>query len=426
MSKTTLHIIADDLTGAADTGIQFAKRGLYTILIPFHMEAVRDLHAAQVIALNTDTRRMPSERAYERVKETASLLKDRNSIYKKIDSTLRGNVGAEIEAVMDAAGIGFAILAPAFPTYGRTTVNGVHLVNGQPLSRTEAASDPVSPVSESHIPTLIRGQTRLKIGQIGLKELHREQIPLKQTISQHVDNGERIIVFDAVTDDDLSIIAETAMSISPPPLMVGSAGLADQVSRILRQREHRPITRKTKSDGAIIVVSGSLSAVTSKQLDAIGEAGKGEIIYVDAGELIESRTADSKREDEIVSKVISVMSSTRVAGIRSAGTCRTAPAYANEADLPRLIVDCLGRLTLQIVRRCPQPISGLILTGGDMALAAFRHLGISGVRLVDEILPGIPCGEVIDGEFGGLTVVTKAGAFGDESALIKCIDFLYG
>ena len=420
-----LYIIADDLTGAADTGIQFAKRGLYTILLPFDMEAVCGLREAQVVALNTDTRRMPPDRAYEKVKGTTSLLKGQHSIYKKIDSTLRGNVGAEIEAVLDAAGIGFAILAPAFPACGRTTVDGVHLVNGQPLSRTEVASDPVNPVNESHIPTLISGQTRLKIGQIDLKRLRRGQISLRRTISQRADSGERIIIFDAATDDDLSEIADAAMSISPPPLMVGSAGLADQLSIILSRREHTQhptITRKTRDDGVIIVVSGSLSAVTSKQLDTIGKAGKGKIIPVDAGKFIEARTPDLERK--IVSEVISAMSATGVAGIRSAGTYHTAPEYAHEDDLPRLIVDCLGRLVAQIVRRSPQPVRGLILTGGDMALSAFRHLGISSVRLVDEILPGIPYGQVIEGEFSGLKMVTKAGAFGDESALVKCIDFL--
>jgi len=422
-----LYIIADDLTGAADTGIQFAKRGLHTILLPFDMEAVCELREAQVVALNTDTRRMPPDEAYEKVKGTTSLLKCQHSIYKKIDSTLRGNLGAEIEAVLDAAGIGFAILAPAFPACGRTTVDGVHLVNGQPLSQTEAASDPVNPVNESHIPTLIRGQTRLKVGQIDLKELHRGQIPLLRTILQRADSGERIIIPDAATDDDLSEIAGAAMSISPPPLMVGSAGLANQLSIILSRRENtenRAIAHKTRDDGVIIVVSGSLSSITSKQLGAIGKAGKGKIIPVDAGKFIEACATESEQEHEIVSEVISAMSATGVAGIRSAGTYHTAPEYAHEDDLPRLIVDCLGSLAAQIVRHSPQPVRGLILTGGDMALSAFRHLGISSVRLVDEILPGIPYGQVIEGEFSGLKVVTKAGAFGNESALVKCIDFL--
>ncbi len=429
-SEVMLYIIADDLTGAADTGIQFAKRGLSTILIPFSMENVGsacDPRNVQVVALNTDTRRISPEQAYDKVKAAASILKGQHNIYKKIDSTLRGNIGAEIEAVMDATGIELAILAPAFPACGRTTVNGIHLVNGQPLSQTEVASDPVTPVDESHIPSLIRGQTCLKRGQIDLKDVRRGHISLRRTLLQHAKSGEKIIIFDAETDDDLSKIAEASMSISPPPLMVGSAGLANQISRILKRREHtenRIITHEIKHDGAIIIVSGSLSTVTRKQLGVVRETGKGEIISVDIGKIIDVEDMDSKRENEIISKIISSMNATGVAGVQSSGTYQTAPEYANEDNLPRLIVDCLGKLAAKIVRRYPQTIRGLILTGGDTALAVFKHLGISCVRLVDEILPGIPYGQVMGDEFAGLAVVTKAGAFGDESALVECIDFL--
>ena len=500
-----LGIIADDLTGAADTGIQFAKRSFRTTLLPFSLESIGPLcclHEAQIVALNTDTRGMQAELAYDTVRNAAALLMQTlhpQSVYKKIDSTLRGNVGAEIKAVLDATGSKIAILAPAFPAYNRTTKEGIHFVDGQPLSRTEAASDPVSPVDESHIPTLIRAQTGLKVGHIGLKEVRRGPVSLQHSIAQHIGAGEKIIVFDAVTDDDLGNIAEAGTSeyhmlpaceMPSPPLMVGSAGLANQLSRLsfssievgpnaeglkspfvkgdlggfsememcapeippnppLRKGGTEVSLRKGGTElsvpesahegndesttcyqlvkGVIVLISGSLSAVTSRQLDEVRRTGKGKIIPVDVHRVVGDHKAGSKRRSEIVSEVISAAEASKVIGVQSVKRHRCDGRnieFGRRQDSPKLVVKCLGRIALQVVKDCPQTIRGMILTGGDTALAVFKHLGISQVRLVDEILPGIPYGHVADGEFVGLAVVTKAGAFGDANALVKCVDFL--
>lgn len=429
-----LLIIADDLTGSADTGVQFAKRGFHTILLPFGLEGESGLSEAQVVALNTNTRGMQPESAYETVEDaTAAFVQafHPQSIYKKIDSTMRGNVGAEIQAVLDASDSAMAIVAPAFPDYNRTTIDGIHFVNGQPLSRTEAALDPVSPVNESHIPTLLQGQTKLKIGHINLEGVRHGAGSLKHLICQHVKDGEKIIVFDAVTDDDLSRIAEAGMSISPRPLMVGSAGLANQLSGLFEQpvapEAHIAVRDR---EGTIVIVSGSLSNVTSTQLDKVRRSGKGKIIPVQVHKLLEDR--EPGRENtfpplakggirQVVSDILSAVEKSRTIGIQSVKERRFAE---HDSRMPSLVVECLGMIALQIVRECPQPVRALILTGGDTALSVFRHLGISQVRLIDEILPGIPYSQVVDGEFDGMTIVTKAGAFGGEGALVGCIDFL--
>ncbi len=214
----TLAIIADDLTGAADTGVQFAKRDLYTVLLPVGMKAAEaHLHDAQVVALNTASRGMEAKQAYDVVRDATELLVQKlhpQMIYKKVDSTLRGNVGSEIEAVMDATESEFALLAPAFPANGRTTSGGVHFVRGQPLAHTEAASDPVHPVNESHIPTLIQSQTALKAGHIGLEMVRSSVRSLQRAILDHVKDGEKIIVFDAVADGDLNTIAEAIVGLN--------------------------------------------------------------------------------------------------------------------------------------------------------------------------------------------------------------------
>ena len=427
-SKLIINIIADDLTGAADTGIQFAKNGLYSVLFPLGLQ-VANIHKSEVIALNTATRDIQPESAYDEVRNAVQFLMRKRHpmfIYKKIDSTLRGNVGVEIEAVMDATDGMYAILAPAFPACGRTTEAGVHFVNSRPVAHTEVANDLVNPVNESHIPTLIRSQTGLEVGHIALAEVRHGSETLQKYILQHIEDGEKIIVFDAITDGDLGIVAEAGMSMSYPPLMVGSAGLADQISRLWPVSESRRIYRsshtKMGNDGLIIIVSGSLSVVTAQQLDYIGKVGKAEIISIDVCDQIGNQGNNLECDSIIVSKIMSAAETNRVIGIRSVKV--TQPEEMR--DLPRLVVDWLGKLVSQVVRDYPGPVQGLIITGGDTALAVFRQLKITQMHLIDEILPGIPYGHTIGDGSAGLDIVTKAGSFGRTDALEKCIDFLIG
>ena len=415
--EATLAVIADDLTGAADTGVQLAKRGLHTVLLPFRLDrsgASHYLREARVIAINTATRGVESKQAYDTVRSATALLMQTlhpQIIYKKVDSTLRGNLGAEIEAVMDATGSEFAVLAPAFPAYGRTTSGGAHFVNGQPLAQTEAAGDPVCPVRESHIPTLLQSQTELSVGHIDLETVRSRS--LQHIIQKHVKGGERIIVFDAVTDDDLNSIVKAGMLMSPPPLMAGSAGLANQLSGLSLFRGAGQVPARASGEGVVIVISGSLSAVTSKQLERVRKAGMGDVVRV------EMPGDESEWGRQIIPGIVSAAKTNRVVGIQSVQR-----KLCDSQCSPLLVMESLGRLARQIVENCPRPVRGLILTGGDTALAVFQELGIAAVRLIDEILPGIPYSRVINGEFANLYIVTKAGAFGDENALVRCIDFL--
>src|SRR5215212_3402647 len=147
-------IISDDLTGAADTGVQFARAG-YRTAVAFRdapIPPAEDLHA---VALDTDSRAMPAGFAAKRVLEAGHTVRDARLVYKKLDSTLRGPVAAELAATLEATGRDRAVVAPAFPAAGRTTVDGVQLVRGLPVHETEARNDPRTPVREGHIPTLL-------------------------------------------------------------------------------------------------------------------------------------------------------------------------------------------------------------------------------------------------------------------------------
>src|SRR5215218_239541 len=147
-------IIADDLTGAADTGVQLARAG-YRTAVAFRDAPIPPARDLDAVALDTDSRAMPAGFAAKRVVEAGHAVRDARIVYKKLDSTLRGPIAAELAAALEATGRHHAVVAPAFPSAGRTTVGGVQLVRGVPVHETEARDDPRTPVHEGHIPTLL-------------------------------------------------------------------------------------------------------------------------------------------------------------------------------------------------------------------------------------------------------------------------------
>jgi len=225
-----LGVIADDFTGACDVGVQFRKRGLETIVLTDADSLSSFKNVFDVLVVDTETRNLPSEDAYRKVRRAVRLLRQNNIelVYKKIDSTLRGNLGAEINAVIDELDIEAVIVTPAFPSQKRTVVNGRLLINGVPIEKTEYADDPLSPVSISQISRLIERQTGRRVGEIHLSEIRRDVNLIIREIQKHIQADKRIIVADAESESDLKRIAEASRALELLPC--GSAGLASAIS----------------------------------------------------------------------------------------------------------------------------------------------------------------------------------------------------
>ena len=159
--SSLVGIIADDLTGANDTALQFHLRGSNTQILLSDTIYLQNLKNTQTWAISTETRNAPADVAVEKVKHATQTFLEKLNLdyfYKKIDSTIRGNIAVETLAMLEVLGWDAAVMVPAFPSEGRTTVGGCHLLNGIPVERTEMARDVHSPIYESHIPTLLKSQ----------------------------------------------------------------------------------------------------------------------------------------------------------------------------------------------------------------------------------------------------------------------------
>src|SRR5690606_13255640 len=203
-----IGIIADDFTGANDSGVRLAQKGLKSrvVLANVENEIARPNNEIDVWIVDTNSRAMEENEAYETVVKEINQLKARgvSQFYKKVDSTLRGSVSAELKAMQDAAEVDVILIAPAFPSMGRTVEIGILYVNGVPVADTEFGRDPKTPVRHSYIPDLV-ARENVDIAVLKTEQLHGDH-PEKWVLDQ-VAKGVQWIVCDVKEEADFALLA---------------------------------------------------------------------------------------------------------------------------------------------------------------------------------------------------------------------------
>lgn len=397
-------VIADDFTGANDAGVSFACAGLQ-VDVAFELPW---RGRTDVLIVNSDSRAYCPQDAAERV---GSLARDCGAsrvplLIKKIDSTLRGNLGAELEALMAATGRTRAIVAPALPKAGRTTEHGQCLIHGVPVTQTEFASDPKTPVIDADIGSLLQAQSELTCRSLSVAEC-TDQLPAWQA------SGAEVWVVDACSDDELESLAASLLQQHEPPLIVGSAGICDALATMYAA----PASR------CLLAVIGSMSEIAQQQIAVAARNPRVETLFIDT--------------DKVLSDAITDYVATAASILRSGKHCliytcadRQARHHINEmclrhglerSQLGEKISHYLGMLTRQIVQTMTP--GALYLSGGDVAIAAARELGASGFRITDRVAQCVPYGHFTGGCWSK-PVMTKAGGFGDSTTLSQVLNFI--
>jgi 2-keto-3-deoxygluconate permease len=414
-------VVADDFTGANDTGVQFSKRNLKSIVITNKQNISNSLKDCDVLVVDTESRFDDMEEAYRKTYETGRIVKTENlrCIYKKLDSTFRGNIGAEISGLMDSLELQHAVIVPAFPSNYRITRNGMVYVKGELLAETEISNDPRSPVKESFIPKIISQQTDKNIGIINFTDVKAGQQRLMQELYSLINEGVQIIVIDALDDKDMDLIASVTAPLKEKILFVGSPGFAEYLPKYLD-----PVKKKKSN----VVIAGSVSEVTRKQIEYAVNRLTITLIDVDIEKLFKGekhhektrimdivKDASRKGEDIII----------RSASSREmvAGSIEQGKKYGlSGSEVSEIISLFLGEIAGEIIQKIK--INGILLTGGDTAIKTAHNLNISGTVVRNEIQPGIPYGRFIEKRYKDVIVVSKAGGFGNEEAVFQVLDFL--
>ncbi|GAA2756797.1 four-carbon acid sugar kinase family protein [Actinopolymorpha rutila] len=408
-----MAVVADDLTGAADTGAGFLRARLGTT-VTWAEELLADgvtvpTHGhTDVLAVDAGTRRATAEQAATTTGLVVEALRGAGThvLYQKVDSMARGHLGAEVGAALRAwHPDAVAVVAPAFPAAGRSTVGGVQRVHGVPAERGDLAAR----LDQAGV-----GPARVDLTAV------RSADP-RAAFVRSLRPGVRALLCDAETDADLAAIAGAAAALSRPVVWVGSAGLAHVLPHVLGLTDD-----SEPADKAGLTATGKAGLTTDPEPAADGKsvpAAAGPVlvavgsVHASAREQVRHLLADGAGHVEVPVATLDHHVDVTLTAIRRhlrAGTdvvlTLSGELGAGGPDDHRLTAR-LGELT----RPLADLVAGLVLTGGDTATGLLRAWGVPGLRLCAEVEPGVPL-SVTTGPLR-IPVVTKAGAFGDADTL---------
>ncbi|MDA8368460.1 MAG: four-carbon acid sugar kinase family protein [Nocardiopsaceae bacterium] len=416
-------VVADDLTGANATGARFARNGMRVATVtPEHV--TRAVAEYDAVVANIDSRHLPPRQAADLVTDVIEAVWPVALVVKRTDTTLRGNVGAETEAawrsVRERVPAGTPVrvlLAPAFPASGRVTVDGVQLLDGVPLERSELAVDPLSPMSTSVVADIVARQTGLAVRHVPIRQVTRSILTTDLTAGD-----EPIVLCDALTEQHLADIAQAAaeahrrdgtvwVAVDPGP---AGALLADALR--LRGR--------AAAAGPLLAVVGSATELTRRQLDTVARTGPARFVDVDVARFT---AGDAGHRAELARELAGHLSTAvfpEAVIVRTATSAQDVvelPAGAKRA-VPGLLADLVVDALLGSGKGAPGGAlpSGLYTSGGDVTSAVLDALGVRAFEVGGEVVPLAVHGRLNGGALDGVPIVTKGGLIGDDSTILEC------
>ena len=410
-----LLLIADDFTGALDTGIQFAGRGISTEVFADDKDIAGYDGDADVIVVNTNTRNSAAEEAYRKVRMTVryGIRAGVNCFYKKTDSALRGNIGSELKAVLDEVGSMTGIndcavqFVPAFPHMNRITRGGIHYIDGVPAAESEFAKDKYSPVTRSSVREIIKDQSNVPV------HIHEDRT---------VGHEYGIHVYDAATAEDLRIIADRLKQKNAYKIMAGCSGFAGVVPELLGLSGDNK--KKAEFLPGLIAVCGTTNKVTRDQIEYAGNNGFAHI-NMTPEQTLDPGWRTKAEADSLVQSCMEKFSTTGrlVVDTNDAEGGRTDQyAALQELDAEQVrngISDTLGWLLKEMLDRGTR--ATILLTGGDTLLGFLKDAGTMQLTPVCELDSGVVLSYL---NYSGTVfpVISKSGGFGSRDLMVRLAD----
>ena len=424
-----IGIIADDLTGANDTSLQLFLRGCKTQVAFGEDISIDENLRTEVFAMSTETRNVDAKTAHEKVLNVSeNILKKYNFeyIYKKIDSVLRGNIAVEVVTLLESLEYDAAVIFPAFPNEGRTTIGGFHLVKGIPLQRTEVSRDPACPIMESNIINLLKSQLPEEMANytdlISLDVVMKGAGPILTKLNDLISKGKKLIVADAVSTTDLEQIAFAVTKSSYKILPVGSAGAAQALGKIWHPDTDEDLVKEPQVPNLPkLVVSGSATDLTASQIKRLQENDNIENTYFIA---IKPQNIFSNDFEEIAQRVLNNLIKDNTVIIHSSELIENTEELSSlliENELTKevfisKICDYLASVTKTVLS---QKEAVLITVGGETSYKCCRAIGSKNLQIIDTVAPAIPLGV----DHKGQLIVTKSGNLGTQNTLIDVVRY---
>ena len=428
INSNIVGIIADDLTGANDTALQFHLKGANTqILLSDEIEPY-NVVGTQTWAISTESRNVEPEAAFEKVTKAAKMFAEKlnpDFIYKKIDSTIRGNIAVEVLSILSVFDYDASVIVPAFPAEIRTTVGGYHMLKGVPIERTEMARDPHSPIFESHVPTLLKSQLTPEyqdlVGHLELKTIMKGAGPILQRINELINDGKKLIVADAVSTVDIEQIALALKKSDNKILPTGTAAFAQALSEFWFADSDCEHIIKTFPRLPKFIVSGSATQITANQIEKLENSDEFDDILSISLDL---KTVLAGVNDELVKRVLSNLKFDNTVIVQTSKLIKEFDGFSDDslnaeltkANLANVITDFLAELTHRVLE---QKEAILITLGGETSYKCCSAIGAYQLQLVDEVLPAI----ALSLDHNAQWIVTKSGNLGGANTLIDILKY---
>lgn len=422
-------IIADDLTGANDTAVQFHKHGANTKILLDSEYTPKVKAGVEVWALSSESRNVPPEVAVARVERAIETLASNFSFdyyYKKIDSTLRGHIALETLTMLNILEYDAAVIIPAFPQEGRITVGGYHLIKSIPIGKTEIAIDPHSPITESHVPTLLENQLGEAssdiVGMIDLRTVMNGAGPILVKINELIREGKRLIVADATSLTDIEQIVLAINKCDKKILPTGTAATAQVLAKywlagIEKEEKIVEINKIPK-----LIISGTATQITANQIQKLEQSDDIENINFIP---LETKDILEGVNDELVERIIKNLSSGVTVCVHTSNLISNFDGFSEDSlnaeltkeKLAYMITDYLAELTKKVT----DVVNVILITlGGETSYKCCKAINSNELQLIDEVLPAIPlCSDI-----NRKCIITKSGNLGNNNTLIEILQYL--
>jgi len=419
-------ILADDLTGANDTALQYFKNDYRSRIIIDCSKDFTNVDDVDVWAISTESRNISKEDSVDRIVWVVNRLKEYLNIdnyYKKIDSTLRGNVGVEIVTLLEMLSKDAIVVAPAYIEEGRSTIGAYQLLNGTPIERTQCALDPKAPIYESYIPDIIGKDLSDKyinmIATIGFKTVTKGAGPITLKINELIQSGKKIIIVDAMSNTDLEQIALAINKSNYDILPVGSAGLANAFNKETNVAEKD--FNFNIPNLARLIISGSATQMSANQIQKLKEEKKN-IFFVD----LTTKDILEGIKEETVNLIAEKLNSKTDVAIHCTEIKKEfddeetnnllIDAGIAKADFASKITDFLGDLVREINKKSDFIF---ISIGGETSYKCLNGINSTYLEIIGAIMPSIPlCKDKYN-----KTIVTKSGNFGVNNTLVEILNY---
>jgi uncharacterized protein YgbK (DUF1537 family) len=406
-------VIADDITGANDIGIMYAKAGLHTLVYSFQEE--QDVHYldCDVLILDTDSRFDDGKRAYDKVFQAIRQVKCKeiSQYFNKQCSVFRGNIGFEFDAMLDALEEQFAVVVLGFPANGRTTLHSEHYVYGTLLQESQFCLDPIHPMRESNLVNILKSQTKRMVTAIHYEVYDRGKAAVVAALKE-AKAASNYCIMDVRDNSDLELLAEL---LQEERVLCGSSALSEYLARL-----------KCAAGKKVVCVAGSLTPQTISQIQYMKRQG-----YV----VLELNTKKlfnvSQQKNEIQrlmalaecgyeqENFVLIHSMNERTAVDETKSLALAAGFSN-TEMSSLISRVLSELCAALVRKCQ--IKHIISCGGDTSATVCEQLHIQGMEILEELETGLALCKSVEPPYYKL--VLKSGSFGSEQFIEKALEKL--